>query len=153
MSKKYLLIALIIIIFAVYAIHLKLGSDESPKVAINAVPPNSPTAIPTDIPVATLGPTPQGKYKTGTYVGSVADAFYGNIQVKVIISGGKITDVQFLQYPNDRPTSIQVNSQAMPLLKQEAIAAQSAQVDGISGATQTSGAFIQSLQSALQQAS
>lgn len=91
-------------------------------------------------------------YKNGTYTGNVADAFYGNVQVQAVISGGKLTDVTFLQYPNDRSTSIEINTQAMPYLKQEAIKAQIAQVDIITGATQTSRAFIESLQSALDQA-
>lgn len=98
-------------------------------------------------------PTPRrGAYVDGSYTGQVADAFYGNIQVQVIISGGKLTDVKFLQYPNDRRTSIEINSQAMPMLRQEAIQAQSANVDVISGASDTSSAFIQSLGSALQKA-
>ncbi len=91
-------------------------------------------------------------YKDGSYTGSGEDAFYGTIQVRAIISGGKLADVQFLQYPNDQPNSIRVNSAAMPLLKQEAISAQSAQVDTITGATASSGAFVQSLASALAQA-
>lgn len=93
-----------------------------------------------------------GKYKNGTYTGSVADAFYGNLQVRVTISSGNITDVQFLQYPSDRSTSVYINSQAMPLLKQEAIQAQGANVSGVSGASASSQAFVQSLQSALSQA-
>lgn len=91
-------------------------------------------------------------YKDGKYTGNAADAFYGYIQVKAIISSGKITDVQFLQYPNDRQNSIYINSQAMPWLKQEAIKAQNARVDIISGATDTSNAFIESLTNALNQA-
>ncbi len=91
-------------------------------------------------------------YKDGTYTGDVTDAFYGNVQVQTTVSGGKIIDVAFLQYPNDRSTSVAINSQAMPYLKQEAIQAQSAQVDIVSGATQTSNAFIQSLGSALSKA-
>lgn len=94
----------------------------------------------------------RGQYKDGSYTGNIADAYYGNIQVHVSITGGKITDVQFLQYPNDRPNSVSINTRAMPSLKQEAIQAQSAQVDGVSGATDTNYAFIQSLQSALDQA-
>ena len=90
--------------------------------------------------------------KDGQYTGSAADALYGNIQVMAVIQGGKITDVQFLQYPSDRSNSVRINQQAMPYLKQEAIAAQSSQVDIISGATDTSYAFIQSLASALTQA-
>lgn len=92
------------------------------------------------------------KYKDGTYTGSVADAFYGNIQVQATIKGGKITAVKFLQYPNDRPNSVAINQQAMPYLQQEAIQAQSANVDGVSGATDTSVAFRQSLSAALSKA-
>lgn len=91
-------------------------------------------------------------YKDGTYTGDAADAVYGNIQVQVTISGGKITDVTFLQHPNDRQTSIEINQQAMPLLRQEALQAQSAQVDGVTGATDSSMAFVQSLTSALSKA-
>lgn len=91
----------------------------------------------------------KGLYADGSFVGSVADAYYGSVQVKAVISGGKIADVQFLQYPSDRSTSRYINGQAMPLLQQEAIQAQSAQVNGVSGATFTSQAFIQSLASAL----
>lgn len=91
-------------------------------------------------------------YKNGTYIGSIADAYYGNVQVRLIIAGGKITDVQFLAYPNDRQTSLSINTQAIPDLKNEAIVAQSANVDIVSGATATSQAFVQSLQSALSQA-
>lgn len=163
--KKFLLSALVLIIFTVYTVHTNLGAEENRVVTIKTTNVVIPSAT---SPVATLGPTPvpmasaslttsptaqpTGKYKNGTYTGSVADAFYGNIQVQAVISGGKITDVIFLQYPSDRRTSIEINSQAMPYLKQEAIAAQSAQVDGVSGATATSQAFIESLGSALQQA-
>ena len=91
-------------------------------------------------------------YKDGTYTGDAADAFYGNIQVSVTIQSGKITDVQFLQYPNDRENSVMINQQAMPLLRQEAIQAQSAHVDGVTGATDSSQAFVQSLSSALSRA-
>lgn len=108
------------------------------------------------MPPVSLGQPPTstntGLYKDGLYTGNVADAFYGNIQVQAVISNGKITDVQFLQYPNDRRTSININTQAMPFLKQEAIAAQNANVDIVSGATDTSIAFRQSLASALSQA-
>ena len=98
----------------------------SPKTAVKTSAP-SPITTPTPVPT----PTPNaGKYKNGTYTGSTEDAYYGNIQVQAVISGGKITDVIFLQYPNDNGTSISINSQAMPLLKQEAIAAQSAAMGG-----------------------
>lgn len=92
------------------------------------------------------------QYKNGEYTGNIADAYYGNVQVKATISGGKITDVQFLDYPNDRQNSIRINTYAMPILKSEAIQAQSAKVDVVSGATATSGAFQESLASTLAQA-
>ena len=81
------------------------------------------------------------------------NAYYGLVQVQVVIQSGKIATVQFLQYPNDRRTSQQINAQVMPWLQQEAIQAQSANVNLISGATLTSEGFTNSLQAALQSAS
>lgn len=92
------------------------------------------------------------KFKDGTYTGPVTDVYYGNVEVKAIISGGKLTDVQFLQYPMDRQTSLQKSTHAMPILKSEAISAQSANVNGVSGATETSKGFVASLGGALAQA-
>jgi uncharacterized protein with FMN-binding domain len=97
-------------------------------------------------------PKPKGQYVDGSYTGIQADAYYGIVQVQAVISGGKLTAVNFLSYPNDRRTSQEINSQAMPMLQQEAIAAQSANVSGVSGASDTSMAFIQSLDSALAKA-
>ena len=91
-------------------------------------------------------------YKDGTYTGSVADALWGNVQVQAVIQNGKIASVVFLQYPNDRNRSIEINSYADPQLVSEAIQAQSANVDIVSGATDSSDAFIQSLTDALNQA-
>ena len=82
----------------------------------------------------------------------MADAYYGNVQVQAIVQSGKLADVKFLDYPQTHQTSVYINSQAMPYLTQEAIQAQSANVNIVSGATFTSQAFIQSLASALSQA-
>lgn len=87
--------------------------------------------------------------KDGEYTGVSADAFYGYIQVKAVIKNGKLTDVNFLQYPRGHENSIAINMMAMPYLKREAITAQSANVDIVSGATDTTKAFIESLSSAL----
>ena len=91
-------------------------------------------------------------YKDGQYDGNVADAYYGLVQVRAIIQGGKLTDVVFLSYPNDRSESIKINTYATPILKAEAIKAQSAKVNTVTGATNTSRAFINSLTGALSQA-
>lgn len=117
----------------------------------NTTAPSS-TAAPVTTTKTQTQTTTTGKYKNGTYTGNVADAYYGNVEVKAIITNGKISDVVFLQYPNDRSTSIEINTQAMPLLKSEAIQAQSASVNIVSGATETSGAFKESLANALSQA-
>jgi len=119
------------------------------------VPTVVPTDIPTDVPPTAIPlptATPDGLYKDGTYDGPVVDAYYGNVQVEAVIQGGKIADVKFLDYPQDRRTSRFINSQAMPWLTQEAVQVQNANVDLISGATFTSQAFVQSLQVALDQA-
>jgi uncharacterized protein with FMN-binding domain len=92
------------------------------------------------------------KYKDGTYTGPSVNATYGNVRVQVTVSGGKITDVKFLSHPGGRGTSVSINNMAMPTLIQEAISAQTAQVQAVSGATFTSNAFVQSLQSALTKA-
>lgn len=113
------------------------------------VTPIPPTATP--VP-ATATPKPQGQYVDGVYTGPTVDAFYGLVQVQATVQNGQLTDVQFLQYPSDRRTSQQINRFAMPYLKQEAIQAQSAYINIISGATLTSEAFAQSLYSALNQA-
>ena len=96
--------------------------------------------------------TPGSLYRDGSYTGSVDDAQWGFVQVKAIITNGKITDVKFLQYPNDRERSIYINSIADPQLTSEAIQAQSANVDIVTGATDSSLAFMQSLTDALSQA-
>ena len=113
---------------------------------------STPTASSTTNTPGTTSSTNGVLYKDGSYTGSVADAQWGNIQVRAIIQRGRITDVQFLQYPNDRNHSIDINNYADPQLASEAIQAQSANVDVISGATDSSDAFIQSLTDALSQA-
>ena len=92
---------------------------------------------------------PAGLYKNGTYNGPTVDAYYGYVQVQVVIQNGKIATVSFLQFPSDRRTSQRINSVAVPYLQQEAVQAQSANVNIVTGATLTSEGFIQSLQSAL----
>jgi uncharacterized protein with FMN-binding domain len=124
-----------------------------PVIASSSSDAPPPASVPVTAPPAPApAPVPQGQYKDGEYTGISADAYYGNVQVKVVVQGGKISDVQFLDHPGDRGHSIQINNYAMPLLTQEAIQTQSAPVDTVSGASATSGAFNQSLASALDQA-
>ncbi len=115
------------------------------------VPQPSVPTIPTSVPPTAVPPTatPEGQYRDGTYVGSVADAFYGNVQVQATVQNGKIIDIQPLQYPNHRRLSQQISQQALPWLETEAMQVQSAHVHIVSGATLTSEAFAQSLNNAL----
>lgn len=174
--KKYILSAFLVVTFLAYVVHQRVTlsdttSVSAPQYVVDTTP--SPTATPVSLmtpsspptqitttapptPVPTQGPTPTpkvtGKFKDGTYKGSVEDAYYGNVQVQAVITGGRLTNVVFLDYPQDRETSREINGQAMPILIQEAITAQSAKVDGVSGASATSPAFVKSLTNALNQA-
>src|SRR5579884_333288 len=133
--------------------------------ALAPTAPTMPTAAPTaPAPATAVAGTVAGTaapsstsgtssaYRDGTYTGDSADANWGQVQVQVVISNGKISNVQFLDYPHDRSRSREINAMADPVLIQEAISAQQTQVDVVSGATDTSEAFIESLGSALQQA-
>lgn len=140
------------------------ATPQTPSTAQNiptpatTTPAPSPTPTPTPAPAPVTIPTPvvpkkpSGIYKDGTYTGNSIDAYYGNIQVAAVIQNGKLSDVQILDYPRDRQTSQNINGQALPMLISEAIQAQSANINEISGASETSPAFKQSLASALAQA-
>ena len=98
---------------------------------------------------ATTQAVPSG---TRTVAGNVEANRYGNVQVAVVLNGTRITDVRTLQMPSDRARSAEISSQAAPLLHDEVIQAQSAQIDTIGGATYTSDGYARSLQSALDKA-
>jgi uncharacterized protein with FMN-binding domain len=82
----------------------------------------------------------------------VATTQFGPMQVQVTLAGMKITKVTVLQRTNDGAESDQIDANALPKLASEALVAQSAHIDAVSGATYTSSGYIQSLQSALDKA-
>lgn len=88
----------------------------------------------------------------GTFLGSSASTRFGQVQVQVTIAGGSIADVTAVHLTDADGRSVQISNRAAPLLRQEVLAAQSAQVQIVSGATYTSEAYLTSLQSALDQA-
>lgn len=175
--KKIYLSSLLIFTFIGYAMYNRILNLPAPIVhrATNVVKPSKsqininndvvyevtplkPTPIPVITPKVSqvLVQTPMmqmpmnmGLYRNGKYTGSVADAGYGYVQVVAIISGGKISDVQFLDYPQDVQKSLQKSMYAMPTLISEAIAIQDSNVDTVSGASFTSQAYRESLASAL----
>lgn len=89
---------------------------------------------------------------TRTVTGGVAQTQWGPVQVQLTLKGSTITHVTLLQYPSGNPQDDQINSYALPILIQNTLNAQSAQIDMVSGATVTSTGYVQSLQSALDQA-
>ncbi|GLW69521.1 FMN-binding protein [Kitasatospora phosalacinea] len=86
-----------------------------------------------------------------TVTGSAVNTRYGPVQVKVTVTGGKISRIDVVQYPTRDRRDREINEYAVPVLNQEAIAAQSADIDVVSGATYTSDGYTRSLQSALDQ--
>jgi len=93
-----------------------------------------------------------GKAVSKTATGDTVQTRWGPVQVRVTIKSGKLTDVTAVQYPQDNPRDQEINSYALPQLRREALAAQSADIDMVSGATYTSTGYKQSLQSALDSA-
>ena len=90
-----------------------------------------------------------GSLSDGVVNGGVARTRWGPVQVQVQIAAHRIVDVRVLQQPNGNRTDAMINSYALPQLRQQVLQAQSANVDGVSGATVTSDGYRQSLQSAL----
>ncbi|HVO28948.1 MAG TPA: FMN-binding protein [Candidatus Paceibacterota bacterium] len=161
--KKYAAYVLSAVVVAAFIVYWLVSRPDQANMAANAGAPagnagttgasGTPGGTPAPAPTTTPTPAAAGNgYKDGTYTGPVADAIYGQLQVAVTVSGGKITDVSWPVYPDSGGHTLQVSQSALPALKQEAIAAQSAKVDIVSGATQTSQAFQQSLAAALAQA-
>ncbi|MEA2632271.1 MAG: hypothetical protein QOE66_2490 [Chloroflexota bacterium] len=110
--------------------------------------PTPATGATTPAPTAT-GTT--GASAAKTVDGPVVDTQYGPVQVEVVMGSGKIKDIVALQLPSGRRSG-QISNYSAPILRQEALQAQSASIDTVSGATYTSDAYTQSLQAALDQA-
>jgi uncharacterized protein with FMN-binding domain len=89
---------------------------------------------------------------TGTVTGAAADTRWGPVQVKVTLASGRITAVDVVQEPDSNGRDQEINADAVPQLVSETLSAQSTQIDMVSGATYTSDGYVQSLQSALDQA-
>jgi uncharacterized protein with FMN-binding domain len=129
---------------------------------------SSPAALPTRAPSGSTSSTSSGRSSssspspsstkssssaptTKTYTGSVAQTRWGPVQLQLTVRGGTITKVEVLQQPNGNSRDAEINAQALPILIQETLDAQSAKIDMVGGATVTSDGYLQSLQSALDQ--
>ncbi len=135
---------------------LSSGLALLPSRSSSPSPTSPPTATPSGAPPSG-GNTPSASpsttgLKNGSFTGQDFPNFFGDVQVQLIVSGGRVTDVKALRYPTDRPQSAYISSVAIPLLHDEVLKAQSAQIDIIGGATFTSQSYAQSVQSALDKA-
>jgi uncharacterized protein with FMN-binding domain len=138
----------------------KAREPELPTVA--ATPASSPATASSSTPSSTTTPsttTPSSGSSsssstsgTKTATGDAIATRYGNAQVRVTVTDGKITKVEALQLQGNDPKSVQISGSAEPALQQSALAKQSAAIDAVSGATITSASYEASLQSALDKA-
>lgn len=159
--------ALPVLLATVAAMALLAGFHTTPArtqpVAATVALPDSTTTAPPAAPPASGAPPDETTSTAPAETTSTAPAErsvdgptvfsrFGDVQVRVILQGTRIVDVQSLQLPFDRPRSQSISDQAGPWLHDEAIQAQSANIDTIGGATYTSDGYRQSLQAALDQA-
>ena len=138
------------------------GSTTTTQSTPAPVPAPAQTQASTPAPASTKKATPKATSKTttapapakpsGTFVGSTQQTRFGPVQVQITLSNGKITAAKALQYPNNDFRSQQISQQAIPYLVQETLAAQSANIQGVGGASYTSQGWYDSLVSALAKA-
>jgi len=129
----------------------------APSATTSSTPSRSPSASVTTPQTTpkTPAPTPSPSRSVATsktYDGSAVQTRYGTVQIAVTVVGRKITNVTFLQLTSHDGRSADINNQAAPILLQETLSAQSSNIDSVSGASFTSAGYLQSLQSALDQA-
>ena len=117
--------------------------------AASAAPSAPPRAGPAETPLAA---TPSTQTPARSVTGSSIGTRYGNVQVQVTFTGTQITDVVPLRLPDSNGVDQEIDQQAVPILIQETLAAQSANIQAVSGATYTSDGYMRSLQSALDKA-
>jgi uncharacterized protein with FMN-binding domain len=123
-------------------------ADETPVATPR--PNRSPIPTPTPTPVPGPGPVPtQAVPVTAAYDGQIIDTKYGTVRVRVVLTDGVISDVSALKLTDSSDSSVEISARAAPILREEVLAAQSADVSNVSGATYTSQAYLGSVQSAL----
>ncbi|MFI8071261.1 FMN-binding protein [Streptomyces sp. NPDC086033] len=123
---------------------LSLKPHASPQTALALPVPSSSASASSGTGSAATG--------TKTVTGDTVQTRWGPVQVRITVKDGKLTEVTAVTYPTDNPRDQEINSYALPRLRTEALQAQSAQIDTVSGATYTSDGYRQSLQSALDSA-
>jgi len=150
--RRTLLAVALTVAGLVALLSFKTASGESERPAAATVPGGSGPSGPAGVagvagqPTASLPPLPAG---ARAITGRVASTVYGPVQVQVVVKGRKIVGVNILQRPDATELDIQIGQYALPRLIAETLTAQGARIDTVSGATYTSGGYINSLQNAL----
>jgi uncharacterized protein with FMN-binding domain len=126
--------------------HSTAGAADAARPAAPAPTPSASAASPA------TGSGSGGTAGTRTVEGDVVQTRYGPVQLRITLHAGRITAVTAVQAPEGSPRDQEITGFAVPQLTQEALAAQSAHIDTVSGATYTSEGYLQSLQSALDKA-
>jgi uncharacterized protein with FMN-binding domain len=130
----------------VLAFHPHAPTVQSATASTAATPAATATATPASTSTGTGKRTPSA---SATATGDAVPTQYGDAQVRVTVNNGKIVKVEALQLQGDDPRSLQISSSAEPILRQEVLSGQTADVDAVSGATFTSASYTRSVQSAL----
>ncbi|PJI94150.1 FMN-binding protein [Luteimicrobium subarcticum] len=135
---------------------LSYHTSTSSRTSLGAESSEVAQGAPDDVGGSSSGGSSSGGSSSGgsssTATGDVTQTRWGPVQVEITVADGEVTAVDVLQQPDGNGRDQQINAYAIPVLKQETLSAQSADVDMVSGATVTSDGYVQSLQSALDKA-
>jgi len=153
----------LVLLFSYHTSTSSRSAAATPPVIAQAAPSPSATSgttTPSGSPTTSSSPSSPSTSSSPSSSSSAAKTFdgdavgtqYGDVQVQITVAGGKITAAQVLQVPWNDHRDQEINSYAVPVLNSEVVQAQSANIDMVSGATFTSDGYIQSLQSAIDQA-
>jgi uncharacterized protein with FMN-binding domain len=127
------------------------GSGGTQTAALGSATPGgtSSSSAATPAPSATGSTSPESTSTSGSFTGDSVDTRWGPVQVEITVANGRITDAQAVVYPSENGRDQEINSYALPVLHDEVLQAQNAQIDAVSGATVTSDGYTASLQSAI----
>lgn len=128
-----------------------VGATSSQVATSNTASSNTASSA-TSKAASTSTSSASSTYQDGTYTGAATSTQWGDVQVQATVAGGKLTKVTVLEYPDSNGHDQQINATALPVYKQEAVTAQSANIQLVSGASETYKGFTGSLQDALDQA-
>ncbi|MEO3936534.1 FMN-binding protein [Dermatophilaceae bacterium Soc4.6] len=118
----------------------------------DAASPSTPSSNSTGSGTSSGTSAASGAATSGTFTGDSVATRWGDVQVQITVTDGKVTKSEAIVFPQANPRDQEINAYALPILSEAAVTAQSARIDAISGATVTSEGYLSSLQSALDQA-